>query len=155
MKHNKVIPNAGGLYWGTPQVIRLNQHCTGTPHERIYPYPMQHKITDRNRIKQHQYNTLVHCRVQLVEQRYTNVGTTHYPMINLFGIGLLQESHGNPPTPPQSVATRKPSMSATGTLRRKRTTSATITTMTTTMTTMATMDKTEEDRAGSSGGLSS
>ncbi len=37
MKQNKVIPNAGGLYWGTPQVIRLNQHCTGTPCKAIYP----------------------------------------------------------------------------------------------------------------------
>ncbi len=46
MKRDKVIPDAGGLYWGTPQVIRLNQHCMGTPHEAIYPYPMQHKITD-------------------------------------------------------------------------------------------------------------
>jgi hypothetical protein len=69
MKRNKVIPNAGGLYWGTPQVIRLNQHCTGTPHEAIYPYPTQHKITDNDGIKQRQYNTLAHCRVQLVEQR--------------------------------------------------------------------------------------
>ncbi len=25
MKQNKVIPYIGGLYWGTPQVIRLNQ----------------------------------------------------------------------------------------------------------------------------------
>jgi hypothetical protein len=31
MKCNKMIPDGGGLYWGTPQVIRLNQHCTRTP----------------------------------------------------------------------------------------------------------------------------
>jgi hypothetical protein len=74
MKQNKVIPNAGGLYWGTPQVIRLNQHCTGTPHEAIYPYPKQHKIMDNGGVKQRLYNTLMHCRVQLAEQRYTNVG---------------------------------------------------------------------------------
>jgi hypothetical protein len=84
MKQNKVFPNAGGLYCGTPQVIRLNQHCTGTPHKAIYPYHMQHKITDNDGVKHRQYNTLAHCRVQLAEQRYTNVGTTHYSTIDLF-----------------------------------------------------------------------
>jgi hypothetical protein len=107
MKCNKVIPDAGGHYWGTPQVICLNQHCTGTPHEAIYPYPMQHKITDSNGIKQHQYNTLAHCRVQLAEQRYTNVSATHYSTINLFGIGLPQESHSDPPTPPPKHRNKK------------------------------------------------
>ncbi len=88
-------------------MIRLNQHCTGTPHKVIYPYPMQHKITDNNRIKQCQYNTLTHCRVQLAEQRYANIGATHYRTINLFGIGLPQESHGNPPTPPPKSCNKK------------------------------------------------
>ncbi len=37
MKCNKVIPDAGGLYWGTPQVICLNQHCTGTPTKQSTP----------------------------------------------------------------------------------------------------------------------
>jgi hypothetical protein len=90
MKRNKVIPDASDLYWGAPQVILLNQHCKGTPHKAIYPYPMQHKIMDNDKVKYHQYNTLLHCRVQLVEQRYTNVGATHYCMINLFGIDLPQ-----------------------------------------------------------------
>jgi hypothetical protein len=107
MKRNKVIPNAGGLYWGNPQVICLNQRCTGTPHEAIYPYPTQHKITDNNQIKQRQYNTLAHCRVQLAEQRYTNVGATHYRTIDLFGIGSPQESHGDPPTPPPKRRNKK------------------------------------------------
>jgi hypothetical protein len=93
MKHNKVISDTGGLYWGTPPVICLKQHCTGTPHEAIYPYPTQHKIKDSDGIKQHQYNTHTHCRVHLAEQRYTNVGATKYHTINLFGIGLPQESH--------------------------------------------------------------
>jgi hypothetical protein len=60
-----------------------------------------------------------------------------------------------PQRPPKSVATRKPSVSAAGTSRRKRTMSTMITTTTTMMMTMATMDNTEEERAGSSGDLSS
>jgi hypothetical protein len=83
-------------------VIRLNQRCTGTPHEAIYPYPMQHKITDSDGIKQSQYNTLAHCRMQLAEQRYTNVGATHYHTMDLFGIGLPQEGHGNPNATPEA-----------------------------------------------------
>jgi hypothetical protein len=107
MKQNKVIPNTGRLYWGTPQVIRLNQHCTGTLHEAIYTYPTQHKIMDSDGIKQRQYNTLAHCRVQLAEQCYTIVGATHYHTIDLFGIGLPQGSQGNPPMPPPKHHNKK------------------------------------------------
>jgi hypothetical protein len=39
MKRNKMIPDAGGLYWGTPQVIRLNQCCTGPPTKQSTPTP--------------------------------------------------------------------------------------------------------------------
>jgi hypothetical protein len=108
MKQNKVIPaNTGGLYWGTRQVIHLNQHCTGTPHKAIYPYPTQHKITKNNGIKQRQYNTLAHCRVQLAEQCYKNISATHYHTIDLFGIGSPQESHSDPPTPPPKCHNKK------------------------------------------------
>ncbi len=68
-------------------MICHNQHCTGTPHKAIYLYPTQHKILDNSGIKQCQYNTLVHCRVQLAEQCYTNIVPTHYCTIVLFGIG--------------------------------------------------------------------
>jgi hypothetical protein len=93
-------PQCSDLYWGTPRVIHLNQRCMGTLHKAIYPYPMQQKITNSDGIKQQQQNTLAHSRMQLAEQHYTNVSATHYPTINLFRIGLPQESHGNPPTPP-------------------------------------------------------
>ncbi len=65
----KVIADADGLYWGTPKVIRLNQHCMGTPLKAIYPYATQHNITTNDGVKHRQYNTLAHCRVQLAEQR--------------------------------------------------------------------------------------
>jgi hypothetical protein len=65
----------------------------------IYPSPTQHKITDSDGIKQHQYNTLAHCRVQLAEQHYTNVGATHYHAINLFGIGCPKKVMGTPNAP--------------------------------------------------------
>ncbi len=45
--------------------------------------------------------------MQLVEQRYTNVGVTHYCTIDLFGIGSPQESHGNPPMPPLKHCNKK------------------------------------------------
>ncbi len=62
---------------------------------------------DSDGIKQRQYNTLTHCRVQLAEQRYTNIGMTPYRTIDLFGIGLPQESHGDPPMPPPKHRNKK------------------------------------------------
>jgi hypothetical protein len=65
---------------------------------------MQHKIMDSDGVKKQQYNTLTHCRVQLAEQRYTNIGMIHYRTINLLKISSLQESHSNPPTPPPQAS---------------------------------------------------
>jgi hypothetical protein len=63
MYRNKVTPDAGGQYWGAPQVINLHEKCTGTPMINVYPYRMNFKIEGTR-----QYNTLVHCRVQLARK---------------------------------------------------------------------------------------
>jgi hypothetical protein len=95
MHRNKVSPDAGGQYWGAPQVIRLREKCTGTPTDAIYPYPTKTKV-DGHR----QYNTLAHCRVQLALKHYSNAAPTHYRTIDLFGIQSSQESHDDPDSPP-------------------------------------------------------
>jgi len=96
MRHDKVAHDVGGQYWGTPQVIRLREECTGTPTMSIYPYPTKNVIRGHR-----QYNTLAHCRVQLAKQRYSNVTKTHVKTIDLFGIQSSQESsHDDAPSPP-------------------------------------------------------
>ena len=101
MYHNKVTPDAGGQYWGAPQVINLREKCTGTPVINVYPYRTNFKIEGYR-----QYNTLVHCRVQLVVQRISRSAPTHSRVIDLFDIQSSQESHdcddrAHPPPPPQ------------------------------------------------------
>ena len=44
MNCDKVIPDAGGQYWGPPQVIQLREKCTGTPMIHTYVYPTSFKI---------------------------------------------------------------------------------------------------------------
>jgi hypothetical protein len=95
MCHNKVSHNAGGQYWGAPQVIRLREECTGTPTKSIYPYPTNNVIRGHR-----QYNTLARCRVQLAKQRFSNATKTHVRTIDLFGIQSSQSSHDDPPSPP-------------------------------------------------------
>ena len=87
MHQSKVSPDAVGQYWGAPQVIRLTEKCTGTPLESIYHYRTPFKVEGH-----HQYNTLLHCRVQLAVQRYSNAAPTHSRVIDLFGIQSSQES---------------------------------------------------------------
>ena len=104
MRHNKVSHDAGGQYWGAPQVIRLREECTGTPTMSIYPYPTKNVIRGHR-----QYNTLAHCRVQLAKQRYSNVTKTHVKTIDLFGIQSSQESsHDDPPSPPPPSPPHRP-----------------------------------------------
>ena len=101
MYRDKVIPDAGGQYWGAPQVIQLREKCTGTPVIHTYPYRTSFKI-EGNR----QNNTLAHCRVQLAVQRISRSAPTHSRVIDLFDIQSSQESHdrdnrGHPPPPTQ------------------------------------------------------
>ena len=101
MYHDKVTPDAGGQYWGAPQVIHLREKCTGTPVINVYPYRTTFKID-----KARQYNTLAHCRVQLAVQRISRSAPTHSRVIDLFDIQSSQESHdrdnrGHPPPPTQ------------------------------------------------------
>ncbi len=98
MYHDKVTPDAGGQYWGAPQVINLREKCMGTPVINVYPYRTTFKIEGSC-----QYNTLAHCRVQLAVQRISRSAPTHSRVINLFDIQSSQESHdqAHPPPPPQ------------------------------------------------------
>jgi hypothetical protein len=97
MRCDNVNPDTGGLYWGTMQVIMLVQKATGTPLKGIYPYPTKVKIG-----KHCQCNTLAHCRVQLVEQCFSNKMKQVSCKLILFGIASSQESNDDPP--PSSFA---------------------------------------------------
>jgi len=108
MRHNKVSHDAGGQYWGAPQVIRLREECTGTPIESIYPYPTKVKIQGHR-----QYNTLAHCRVQLAKQRFNNQTKTQVRTIDLFGIQSSQSSHDDLPSPPPHRPRRRARHSST------------------------------------------
>jgi hypothetical protein len=101
MYHDKVTPDAGGQYWGAPQVINLRKKCTWTPVINVYPYRTTFKIEGAR-----QYNTLAHCQVQLTVQRISRLVPTHSRVIDLFDIQSSQEDHDRdnrapPPPPPQ------------------------------------------------------
>ena len=54
MYRYKMIPDAGGQYWGALQVIiRLRKKCMGTPVISIYPYKMTFKINGGHQAVQH------------------------------------------------------------------------------------------------------
>jgi hypothetical protein len=111
MYHNKVTPDAGAQYWGAPQVIHLHEKCMGTPVFNVYPYPTSFNIKGAR-----QYNTLVHCRVQLVVQRISRSAPTHsWWVIDLFDIQSSQESRDDHALPPLliSIITRRESRGAT------------------------------------------
>jgi len=125
MYRDKVTPDAGGQYWGAPQVIHLRKKCTGTPVIHTYVYPTSFKIEGS-----HQYNTLAHCRVQLAVQRISRSAPTHRQVINLFDIqSPSQESRDDrddhaPPLLIISVITRRESRHATSVTLSNATASA-------------------------------
>ena len=95
MHKDKVISDATGMYWGATQVIHLREKCMGTPVVDLFPYRMSEKINGSP-----QYNTLVHCRVQLAVQSVYVPVHTKSRVINLFGIVSSQESNDDLPPPP-------------------------------------------------------
>jgi hypothetical protein len=103
MHLNRLTPNASGLYWCAPQVIRLSEKVIGLHLELVHSHPTKVKIQVAT-----QYNTLMHCRVMLVRQRIKASAPMHYRVIDLFGLQSSQESdnnHQEPPySPPRGVA---------------------------------------------------
>jgi hypothetical protein len=101
MHLNRLTPNASGLYWGAPQVIRLSKKVTGSHLELVHPYPTKVKIQGAT-----QYDTLAHCRVMLARQHIKASVPTHYRVINLFGLQSSQESDNDHQEPPYSPPKR-------------------------------------------------
>ncbi len=101
MHLNRLTPNASGLYWGAPQVIRLSKKVIGLHLESVHPYPTKVKIQGAT-----QYNTLAHCRVMLARQRIKASAPTHYRVIDLFGLQSSQESNDDHQEPPYSPPKR-------------------------------------------------
>jgi hypothetical protein len=115
MHVNRLSPNASGLYWGGPQVIRLSKKVTGLHLESVHMYPTKVKILGAT-----QYNTLAHCRVMLARQRIKASAPTHYRVINLFGLQSSQESNDYHQDPPYSPPKRSRIMDAHVVTSRKR-----------------------------------
>ena len=81
MHKDKVVPDATGMYWGAPQVIHLRKKYTGTPIINLFPYHTSKKINGFR-----QFNTPMHCRVQLAVQHVYVPACTKSRVIDLFGI---------------------------------------------------------------------
>ncbi len=101
MHLNRLTPDASGLYWGAPQVIRLSKKVTGLHLKSVHPYPTKVKIQGAT-----QYNTLTHCRVMLARQCIKASAPMHYRVINLFGLQSSQESKDDHQEPPYSPPKR-------------------------------------------------
>jgi hypothetical protein len=101
MHLNRLTPDASGLYWGAPQVIRLSKKVTGLHLKLVHQYPTKVKIQGAT-----QYDTLAHCRVMLARQCIKASAPTHYRVINLFGLQSSQESNNNHQEPPYSPLKR-------------------------------------------------
>ena len=74
----------------------------GDPVVNLFPYRTSKKINGSR-----QYNTIVHCRVQLVVQHIYVPTRTKSRVIDLFGIASSQESNDDPLPPPPPSRKRK------------------------------------------------
>jgi hypothetical protein len=115
MHLNRLPPDALGLYWGAPQVIRLSKKVTGSHLELVHPYPTKVKVQGAT-----QYNTLAHCRVMLARQCIKASVPMHYRVINLFGLQSSQESNNDHQEPPYSLPKRSYNMDAHVDTSRRR-----------------------------------
>jgi hypothetical protein len=115
MHVNRLSPNASGLYWGAPQVIRLSKKVTGLHLKSVHPYPTKVKILSAT-----QYNTLAHCRVMLARQHIKASVPTHYRVIDLFRLQSSQESDNDHQEPPYSPPKRSRITDAHVVTSRKR-----------------------------------
>jgi hypothetical protein len=115
MHLKRLTPDASGLYWGAPQVIRLSKKVTGSHIELVHPYPTKVKVQGAT-----QYNTLVHCWEMLARQRIKASAPTHYRVINLFGLQSSQESNDNLQEPPYSPPKRSRNTDAHVVTSRRR-----------------------------------
>jgi hypothetical protein len=115
MHFNRLTPDASGLYWGAPQVIRLSKKVTGLHLESVHPYPTKVKIQGAT-----QYNTLAHCRLMLERQRIKASAPAHYRVIDLFGLQSSQESDDDHQEPPYSPPKRSRNTDAHVVTSRRR-----------------------------------
>jgi hypothetical protein len=115
MHVNRLSPDASGLYWEAPQVIRLSKKVTGSHLESVHPYLTKVKILGAT-----QYNTLSNCRVMLARQHIKASAPTHYRVIDLFRLQSSQESNDDHQEPPYSPPKRSRNTDARVVTSRKR-----------------------------------
>ena len=99
MGREKVTPDAAGLFWGGAQVIPLTFKATGTPKVTRIRYPIG-EYAERNGKSHLQFNSIYYCKVQLAEQRSSNMAEVDCETVDLFDIPSSQGSSDYPGSPP-------------------------------------------------------
>jgi hypothetical protein len=99
MGREKVTPDAAGLFWGGAQVIPLTFKATGTPKVTRIRYPIG-EYAERNGKSHLQFNSIYYCKVQLAEQRSSNMAEVDCKTVDLFDIPSSQGSSDYPDSPP-------------------------------------------------------
>ena len=102
----KVTPDAAGLFWGGAQVIPLTFKATGTPKVTRIRYPIG-EYAECNGKSHLQFNSIYYCKVQLAEQRSSNMAEVDCETIDLFDIPSSQGSSDYPGSPPPRGSGRK------------------------------------------------
>ena len=99
MGREKVTPDAAGLFWGGAQMIPLTFKATGTPKVTRIRYPIG-EYAERNGKSHLQFNSIYYCKVQLAEQRSSNMAEVDCETVDLFDIPSSQGSSDYPGSPP-------------------------------------------------------
>ncbi len=106
MGREKVTPDAAGLFWGGAQIIPLTFKATGTPKVTRIRYPIG-EYAERNGKSYLQCNSIYYCKVQLAEQRSSNMAEVDCETVDLFDIPSSQGSSDYPGSPPPRGGGRK------------------------------------------------
>jgi hypothetical protein len=106
MGREKVTPDAAGLFWGGAQVIPLTFKATGTPKVTRIRYPIG-EYAERNGKSHLQFNSIYYCKVQLAEQRSSNMAEVDCETVDLFDIPSSQGSSDYPGSPPPRGSGKK------------------------------------------------
>jgi hypothetical protein len=107
-------PDTVSLFWGEAQVIPLTSKATGTPRVTRIWYPMGEYVERKGKTFM-QFNSIYYCRVQLAEQRSSNLAEVDCETVDLFDMPSSQgQGSSNYPssTPPRSGGRKHRKVSA-------------------------------------------
>jgi hypothetical protein len=91
-------PDAAGFSWGEAQAILLAFKATGTPRVTRIRFPMG-ESAERKGKNCMQFNSFYYCRVQLAEQRSSNLAEVNCETVDLLDIPSNQVAATTPAAP--------------------------------------------------------